>query len=190
MIPDKVGTRVLHWQSPDQLLIIHAWTGQREMLKPGPTEFRRVLGHWSTGVGIIATLTRSGRPCGLTANAIAAVSLTPPLVLACVERGADSHDALRAAGAFSINILAQTGEAIARRFAGDDGTSKFDDVPHHVEASGVPVLDDALAWVDCRVHAEYDGGDHTIFVGEVLAAGAREGEPLLYHRGRYTRLAE
>jgi flavin reductase (DIM6/NTAB) family NADH-FMN oxidoreductase RutF len=148
-----------------------------------------VLGHWSTGVAIVATLTRSGRPCGLTANAIAAVSLSPPLVLACVERGADSHDALRAAGIFSINVLGDASESVARRFAGEDGTSKFEGVPYHAESSGVPVLDEALAWVDCRVHAEYDGGDHTIFVGEVLAAGARHGEPLLYHRGRYSRLA-
>ena len=149
-----------------------------------------MLGHWSTGVAIVATLTRSGRPCGLTANAVAAVSLIPPLVLACVERGADSHDALRAAGVFSINVLDTGSEAVARRFAGSDGTSKFEGVRYHAESSGVPVLDEALAWVDCRVHAEYDGGDHTIFVGEVLAAGARDGEPLLYHRGRYGRLTE
>jgi flavin reductase len=141
-------------------------------------------------VAIVATLTRSGAPCGLTANAVAAVSLTPPLVLACVERSADSHDALREAGAFSINILAAGSDAIARRFAGDDVPGKFRGVLYHSEVSGVPILDDALAWVDCRVHAGYDGGDHTIFVGEVLAAGAREGEPLLYHRGRYSRLAE
>jgi len=157
---------------------------------PGPTEFRHVLGHWSTGVAIVATLTRSGGPCGLTVNSVAAVSLSPPLVLACLERGADSHDALRATGAFSINILACGSESVARRFAGDDAPAKFHGIPHHAEVTGVPVLDEALAWVDCRVHADYDGGDHTIFVGVVLAAGARDGEPLLYHRGRYSGLAE
>ena len=141
-------------------------------------------------MAIVTTLTRSGGPCGLTANAIAAVSLTPPLVLACVERGADTHEALRHAGVFSINILAAGSEAMARRFAGDDAGGKFAGVSFHTEASGAPVLDEALAWVDCRVHADYDGGDHTIFVGEVLGAGTRDGEPLLYHRGRYSRLAE
>lgn len=141
-------------------------------------------------MAIVATVTRSGGPCGLTANAIAAVSLTPPLVLACVERGADTHEALRHAGVFSINILARGSETLARRFAGDDAGGKFAGVSFHTGASGAPVLDDALAWVDCRVHAAYDGGDHTIFVGEVLGAGAREGDPLLYHRGRYGRLAE
>jgi flavin reductase (DIM6/NTAB) family NADH-FMN oxidoreductase RutF len=153
-----------------------------------PSEFRSVLGHWSTGVAIVATVTRSGAPCGLTANAVAAVSLTPPLVLACIERDADSHDALRAAGVFSINILAHGSEAIARRFAGDDVAGKFLDVPYHSEISGAPVLDAALAWVDCRVHAAHDAGDHTIFVGAVLAGGTRDGEPLVYHRGRYSRL--
>lgn len=163
-------------------------------MKPGPTldaaAFRHVLGHWSTGVAIVATLTRDGVPCGLTANAIASVSLRPPLVLACVERGADTHDALRAAGCFSINILAADDTDLARRCAGDHGPAKFEGIPHHMESSGAPVLDQALAWVDCRVHAEHDGGDHTIFVGVVLAAGAGKGEPLLYHRGRFVRLAE
>lgn len=149
-----------------------------------------MLGHWSTGVAIVATVTGDGSPCGLTANAIAAVSLVPPLVLACVERGADTHDALRNAGFFSINVLARGSDDLARRCARDHGPAKFEGIPIHTEASGAPVLDEALAWVDCRVHAEHDGGDHTIFVGKVLAAGTREGEPLLYHRGRFGRLAE
>lgn len=164
-------------------------------MKPGPqtldeATFRHVLGHWSTGVAIVATLTRDGSPCGLTANAIASVSLRPPLVLACVERGAETHDALRSAGCFSINVLGADSAALARRCAGDHGPAKFEGIPFHVETSGAPVLDEALAWVDCRVHAEHDGGDHTIFVGEVLAAGAGAGEPLVYHRGRFGRLAE
>lgn len=166
-----------------------AETAPDESMPIESAEFRRVLGHWSTGVAIIATLTRSGEPCGLTANAVAAVSLSPPLVLACIERGADSHNALRDAGFFSINILPSGSEAIARRFAGDDTPAKFRGVAHRTAISGAPVLADALAWVDCRVHAAHDGGDHTIFVGEVLAADARAGEPLLYHRGSYTRLA-
>lgn len=159
-------------------------------LKPGPTQLRQVLGHWSSGVTIVASLTPSGDPCGLTANAISVVSLTPPLMLVCVERGADTHDALRTAGVFCINMLAADGEMVARRFAGDDAPGKFEGVAHHREASGAPVLDDALAWIDCRVHAEHDGGDHTIFVGEVVAAGSRDGEPLVYHGRRYRRLAE
>lgn len=151
------------------------------------SEFRRILANWSSGVAVIATVTRSGEPTGLTATAVCSVSLSPPLVLACVERGADSHDALLDAGCFSINILAHDGEAIARRFA-SDSDSKFSAVNYHTAESGAPVLTEALAWVDCRVHAVHDGGDHSIFVGGVLAGAARDGEPLLYNCGRYTRL--
>lgn len=152
-----------------------------------PLEFRRILAHWSTGVAVIATVTRAGVPAGLTATAICSVSLKPPLVLACVERGADSHDALLDAGCFSINILASDGEAIARTFAGDS-SRKFDGIDYRTATSGAPVLVAALAWVDCRVHAVHDGGDHSIFIGAVLSGSARDGEPLLYNCGRYTGL--
>lgn len=152
------------------------------------SEFRRVLAHWSTGVAIVATHTPAGVPCGMTATAFASVSLSPPLVLACLERGADTHDAVRTAGVFSINILADDHEALSRRFAGDDSSRKFVGVPHHAARTGAPVLDDALAWVDCRVHSAHDAGDHTIFIGHVMAGSARDGDPLLYYRGAYTRL--
>lgn len=151
------------------------------------SEFRRVLGHWSTGVAIVATMTRSGEPAGLTATAVCSVSLSPPLVLACVEHGADTHAALLAAGCFSINILPADGEAVARRFAGD-ANGKFAGVPYHPAGSGAPILDDALAWVDCRVHSMHAAGDHTIFIGAVLSGAARDGDPLLYSCGRYIRL--
>lgn len=152
------------------------------------SEFRRVLAHWSTGVAVVATFTPDHEPCGMTATAFASVSLSPPLVLACLERTADTHEALHAAGVFSISILADGHEALARRFAGDDTAAKFADVPWHVAATGAPVLDDALAWLDCRVHSVHEAGDHTIFVGAVIRGDARDGDPLLYFRSRYTPL--
>lgn len=151
------------------------------------SEFRRILGHWSTGVAVVATRAPDGSACGLTANAVASVSLNPALVLACVEQEADTHDSIRAAGFFSINILCSDQERIARRFAAWDVKAKFEGLAFHTETSGAPVLDDALAWLDCRVWAEYPAGDHTIFVGEVLAGDAREDSPLLYYRGGYGR---
>ncbi|HEX6307235.1 MAG TPA: flavin reductase family protein [Longimicrobiales bacterium] len=154
------------------------------------SEFRRVLAHWSTGVAIVATRTPAGEPCGMTATAFASVSLSPPLVLACLERGADTHEAVRAARVFSINILAHDHEALSRRFAGDDPVRKFSGVSHHAAPTGAPVLDDALAWVDCRVHAAHAAGDHTIFIGLVMSGFAREGDPLIYYRGAYTRLPQ
>jgi flavin reductase (DIM6/NTAB) family NADH-FMN oxidoreductase RutF len=150
-----------------------------------PTEFRRVLAHWATGVTVIATVTPEGEPRGMTASAFASVSLSPPLVLACVEQSADTFAALSSAGIFSINFLRTGMDDVARRFAGDDTASKFRDVAWHTGVSGAPVLDDALAWVDCRVHAVHEGGDHRIFIGIVLDGGTADGEPLLYYRGRY-----
>lgn len=151
-------------------------------------EFRRVMGHLSTGVTVVAARNpKSGSPCGLTATAVTSVSLEPPLVLVCIDKAATSHDPVLAAGTFSVNVLSQGQERIARRFAEWDSSEKFDGIAYREEVSGAPLLDDALAWLDCRVWATYEGGDHTIVVGEVLRADAREGEPLLYYRGGYGR---
>lgn len=153
-------------------------------------EFRRVLGHFPTGVTVVTTRDPdSGEPIGLTVNAFASLSLEPPLVLACVERSADSHDVIRRAGVFAVNVLDQEAERISRRFATWDAETKFDGLAHREEVTGAPVLDVALAWVDCRVHDAFGAGDHTVFVGAVVAADAHEGTPLLYYRGGYGRLA-
>lgn len=153
-------------------------------------EFRRILGHLATGVAVVAALDpESGAGRGLTATAVASVSLDPPLVLACIERGADTHDCIEQAGAFAISILGADDEALARRFADYPADQKFVGAAYRQETTGAPVLDEALAWVDCRVWAIYDGGDHTIFVGEVVAGDAADGPPLLHFRGGYDRLA-
>jgi flavin reductase (DIM6/NTAB) family NADH-FMN oxidoreductase RutF len=152
-----------------------------------PSEFRRVLGHWVTGVAVVAARNSDGQPCGLTANAVASLSLQPPLVLACIDHTADSHDCIRAAGAFSVNILSSDQERLARRFAAWDLHEKFAGIAFHSSASGAPILDDALAWIDCRLYNTIPGGDHTIFIGEVLDGDAREGAPLLYYRSGYGR---
>lgn len=151
------------------------------------SEFRRILGHWTTGVAVVATIDAAGEPRGLTANAVASLSLEPALVLACIERSADTHDILSRTGFFAISMLAQDDEAVARRFAAD-GADKFRGLAWHPERTGAPVLDRALAWVDCHLHSLCDGGDHTIFIGAVVAGDAREGEPLLYYRGGYAGL--
>ncbi|HEX9106108.1 MAG TPA: flavin reductase family protein [Longimicrobiales bacterium] len=150
-----------------------------------PFEFRRIMGHWSTGVAVVATR-RGPRPWGLTANAFASVSLQPPLVLVCVDSGADTHDPLRDAGLFAVSILAADQERLARRFAASDVEDKFEGVAWREEATGAPVLEGAVAWLDCRLWAHYPAGDHTIFVGEVVAGDAAERAPLLYFRGGYS----
>lgn len=151
-----------------------------------PSEFRRVMGHFSTGVTVVTTCGADGAPYGLTANAVCSVSLRPPLVLICVDQAADSHDRIRSSGVFAINVLdGARGESLARRFAAWDVADKFTGIAFREERSGAPVLEDALAWLDCRVKQALDGGDHTIFLGEVAAADARGGTPLLYYRGGY-----
>jgi len=154
-----------------------------------PAEFRRVLGHFASGVTVVtARDPDSERPIGLTVSAFASLSLDPTLVLICVEQGADSHDYIARSRHFAVNMLDEHGELLARRFASDDADGRFEGVAHRVRATGAPVLDDALAWVDCTLHECYHGGDHTIYVGEVVAADARDGGPLLFYRGGYARL--
>jgi flavin reductase (DIM6/NTAB) family NADH-FMN oxidoreductase RutF len=154
------------------------------------SEFRRVLGHFATGVAILTSCREDGEACGLTINSLCSVSLEPTLVLACIDRTADSHACIERAGVYAINVLAERrGETLARRFATWGMDDKFQGIAHHPEITGAPVLDDALAWMDCRIRHAYPAGDHTIFVGEVIAADAREGTPLLYYRGGYGRFA-
>lgn len=152
-------------------------------------EFRRVLGHLPTGVTVVTARTEAGEPRGLTANAVTSVSLTPPLILVCVETSSDTHDSIERAGAFAVSVLAADAESLARRFATYEAAEKFEGVAHHDEVTGSPVLERACSWLDCRVWAAYPGGDHTIFVGEVLAGDAVDEGPLLYYRGGYGRLA-
>lgn len=153
-------------------------------------EFRRIFGHWATGVAIVAARHAGGRPCGLTANAVASLSLDPPLVLVCIDRTADSHDCIASAGAFTVNVLDSGQERLARRFAElENAEEKFEGVAYRAGQTGAPILEEALAWVECRIRETHDGGDHTIFIGEVVAGDAREGEPLIFYRGGYGRHA-
>ena len=152
-------------------------------------EFRRVMGHFATGVAVVAVADPDGARYGLTANTVTSVSLDPRLVLVCVDRTADTHDAIRRAESFSVNVLGARGERLSRRFADAPVAEKFEGVAYREEVTGSPVLEDSLAWLDCRLWATYDGGDHTIFVGEVLAGDARGGAPLMYFRGGYGRLS-
>lgn len=153
----------------------------------GPDEFRHVLGHFASGVTVVTTWDADGRPTGLTASAFTSVSLEPPLILVCVDHKAQSYPALRASGRFAVNVLAVEHETLSRRFATTDA-DKFNGVGYHPGPLGLPLLPEALAHLECRTVHAYSGGDHTIFVGEVEAAHAHDGEPLLYFRGDYTRL--
>lgn len=154
-----------------------------------PTIFRRVLGHFATGITVVTT--RQGdRHAGITVNAFCSVSLDPPLVLVCVEHTNYTHDLLLEAGYFAANFLSADQAAISRCFA-SRGPAKYRDfcgVTSHTEATGAPVFDDCLAWVDCHVVAVYPGGDHSIIIGRVEALGSRDALPLLFYGTHYGRL--
>jgi flavin reductase (DIM6/NTAB) family NADH-FMN oxidoreductase RutF len=152
----------------------------------GPDDFRRLLGHFASGVTIVTTSDADGRPAGLTVSAFASLSLEPPLVLVCVDHKAQSYPALKDNRGFAVNVLSTDHEVISRRFA-STRLDKFDGVPYHMSALGLPLLGGALAHIECVTVNRHVEGDHTIFVGRVEAGATADGEPLLYHRGKYKR---
>ncbi len=155
---------------------------------PDELRFRHVMAHFATGVTVVTSRAPGGRLCGLTANSLASVSLDPLLVLVCVGREAASHACIVAGGAFAVSILGRQHEVLARRFSLGDRSARFDELKYRTELTGSPVLDDALAWLDCRVTDVHEGGDHSIVVGEVVACDARDGDPLVFYRGGYHRM--
>jgi flavin-dependent trigonelline monooxygenase, reductase component len=152
------------------------------------SELRRVMGHFATGVTVITTRDENGRPFGLTANAVTSVSLTPPLILVCVDKTADTYPYFERSKVFTVNILSDTQEGVSRRFA-TTGIEKFEGIGYHRTETGCAVLDDAVGHIDCRIVDSYDAGDHTIYMGEVLSADANDVPPLLFFRGGYRKLA-
>lgn len=137
-----------------------------------------------SAVAIVSAPGEAG-PAGATANAVTSLSLEPPLMLACLDRGSRTLALLEAAGRFGISYLAADEEGVARAFATKDPhEEKWRDAPR-VEREGVPILEGALAWMACELRDLHEGGDHMIAIGEVLALGAREADPLLFWAGGY-----
>ncbi|MGH7319889.1 MAG: flavin reductase family protein [Candidatus Rokuibacteriota bacterium] len=147
-------------------------------------QFRLALRHLAAGVTVVTTRDGDGRPCGLTASAFTGVSLDPPLVLICVDHEAAAHPAFEAHGWFAVNMLAKHQEQLARQFALSGG-DKFAGVAFREGRAGLPILEDVVAALECRIVHRYEGGDHTIFVGQVEGTVIGGGAPLVYHSGGY-----
>ena len=149
-------------------------------------EFRAVLGRFPTGVTVVTTCD-GARPSGVTVNAFASVSLDPPLVMVCIDKRSHLHDLVARMGFFAANILGAGQREVSRRFAGQttDRNDRFHLTPYHTGVTGAPILEGAIAHVECRLVAVYPGGDHSIFLGQVVALDATSGEPLAYYRARY-----
>jgi 3-hydroxy-9,10-secoandrosta-1,3,5(10)-triene-9,17-dione monooxygenase reductase component len=154
-----------------------------------PDRFRAVMGHFATGVAVV-TATGPEGPVGMTANAVCSLSLEPLLLLVCFANGARTLRVVRETERFGVNVLEAGQEELARRFASKlPEAEKFQGVPHTVH-DGIPVLQDALAWVGCTLDRLTPGGDHTIGIGAVRAAEAgNRHDPLIWFRGGYGGLA-
>jgi flavin reductase (DIM6/NTAB) family NADH-FMN oxidoreductase RutF len=163
-------------------------TGESGLMPIDKQEFRRVLGHFAAGVTIVTTIGADGQPYGLTATAFTSVSLDPPLVLVCVDKRAESHAHFQTSGVFAVNFLATSHEHLSRRFAVSGG-DKFSGLAVRTGATGAPLFADALGHLECRTVEVFAGGDHTIFLGQVEAGDARDGDPLVYFRGTYQKIS-
>ncbi|MDI6097407.1 flavin reductase family protein [Actinoplanes sp. NEAU-A12] len=147
--------------------------------------FRRVFGHFGTGITVITTVDAEG-PAGFACQAFAPLSLDPPLVLFCPQAGSDTWRRVRASGFFCVNILAADQRDVSRLF-GTRGADRFTAADWSAAPSGAPVLAGALTWADCEVEAVHPGGDHVIVTGRVTTLGpCRDATPLLFYRSRYT----
>lgn len=151
-------------------------------------DFRQALGAFATGVTVITTRGED-HLFGMTANAFSSVSLDPPLILVCVISGTTGAEVIEQNAMFAVNILGSHQEPISRYFASKDrprGLEAFDEIPHSTAVTGCPIIDGAAGYLDCRLHAAHEAGDHVVFIGEVLAISHdAEVEPLVYHGGRY-----
>ena len=158
-----------------------------------PDDFKRGMRQLAAGVNVI-TVTNGGVRDGLTATAVCSISAEPPHLLVCVNSTAGAHGPIHRAGSFCINVLAQDQEAIAKRFAGMDGSDRSERFAlgqWSTLATGAPVLDGALANFDCIVVREIEAATHTLFIGRVLGVRTNEaGSPLIYSNGRFTGVGE
>ena len=151
-------------------------------------EFRHACGRFATGVTIASVLDSNGTPHGLTVNSFSSVSLEPPLVLVCLGHAVTMIEAFRASRYFGLSVLSDGQRELSENFA-RKGHDRFTGTAWHAGETGVPLVDHALAEIECRVHHRFTAGDHDILVGEMVAARVREGEPLIYFASRYRELA-
>lgn len=153
-------------------------------------EFRATLSLWASGVSVVTT--RDGEKLvGMTVSSFCSVSLAPPLVLICAANDSETCPAIQRSGFFVVNILTSRQRALSQRFSAPEFEGKrFDGLAFHTGVSGLPVLEETVASLECCVVADTLQGDHRVFFGQVLRAERTEQPPLVFHRGKYRQLAE
>ena len=148
---------------------------------------RKIMGMFATGITVVSMRISDDETWGMTANAFTSLSLDPPLVLVAVKQG-QTHENLKKAGHFAINILSADQQDISDRFA-FTGPKDFSGLNTTTDVTGAPILQDTLGYVDCEIHEVLAGGDHDIFIGKIIGGKLGEGAPLLYFSGGYANLA-
>jgi flavin reductase (DIM6/NTAB) family NADH-FMN oxidoreductase RutF len=155
----------------------------------GQDEFRAALGRFASGVTVVTTKDSAGRLHGITVSAFCSVSLEPPLILICIEKATGSHYAFEESGVFIVNILDRSQQHLSEHFA-STFPDKFEGMAHRPGFEGIPILDDALVSLECRLKKACDGGDHSIYIAEVENAEIKDGSPLVYFHGDYRMITD
>jgi flavin reductase (DIM6/NTAB) family NADH-FMN oxidoreductase RutF len=150
--------------------------------------FRRACGRFATGVAIAGAIDANGVPHGLTVNSFSSVSLDPPLILICLGHAIAAIDVFRQARCFGLSVLREDQRELSERFAARSD-NRFESLAWRLGETGVPLLDGALASIECEARHRVTAGDHDIFVGEMVRASSSDGEPLIYFASEYRRLA-
>jgi flavin reductase (DIM6/NTAB) family NADH-FMN oxidoreductase RutF len=148
-------------------------------------DFRAALGRFASGITVVTSIDDQGKPHGMTVSAFCSVSLEPPLILVSISKDTGSHYSIAESGKFVVNILSEDQAHISERFAAPI-EDRFGPTECFESESGLPMIAGALANLECRLRYSYDGGDHTIYVGEIENAAVADGNPLLHFRGSYT----
>lgn len=154
-----------------------------------PIEFRAALGGFATGVTAVTTLGDDGTPFGVTASSFNSVSLDPPLVLWSLAKTAQSMQAFSRAGHFAVHVLAANQDTLANHFARSGG-DKFSSLKWEKGVLGSPLFAECASRFECRTVHQYEGGDHIIFVGEVVNFDRQDRDPLIFHQGSYAGLVK
>ncbi|MDQ3953772.1 MAG: flavin reductase family protein [Actinomycetota bacterium] len=152
-----------------------------------PDAFRHALRKFASGVTIV-TVAAGGELHGMTASSFASVSLVPPLVLVCLDKSSRTLALVAQTGSFAVNVLRGDQQEVSHAFA-RAGVKPFSSISHRLGDNGAPVLDDAIAVLECTTYRVFEAGDHEVVLGEVTASAVTGGDPLVYYNGAYRSLS-
>lgn len=152
-------------------------------------DFRAALGRFASGITVVTSIDAENRFHGMTVSAFCSVSLDPPLVLVCISKDTGSHESIAKNKQFAVNVLSEGQAELSERFSAPI-EDRFSSTEYRTGTSGLPLLNGALANLECRLAHSYEGGDHTVYIGEVENVAVTDGSPLLHFRGDYQGIGE